>query len=105
MQPEPHGGVSMKKCVMVGIALVLITAGWGTMSVGEQVPAPRGELRIVEKHSQKYISVVYNVFEYLIKFDAEGKLVARLGTSWRWLDDRTLEFILRQGVTFHNGEV
>ena len=24
---------------------------------------------------------------------------------WRWLDDRTLEMTLRQGVTFHNGEV
>ena len=25
--------------------------------------------------------------------------------AWRWLDDRTLEMTLRQGVTFHNGEV
>jgi ABC-type transport system substrate-binding protein len=23
---------------------------------------------------------------------------------WQWLDDRTLEVVLRQGVTFHNGE-
>ena len=29
----------------------------------------------------------------------------RLATGWRWLDDRTLEMALRQGVTFHNGEV
>ena len=28
----------------------------------------------------------------------------RLATSWRWLDDRTLEMTLRQGVKFHNGE-
>jgi ABC-type transport system substrate-binding protein len=90
---------------MGGIVLVLVTCGWGAMSVGEQLPAPRGELRIVDKHSQNYISIVYNVFEHLIRFDAEGKLVPRLATSWRWLDDRTLEFTLRQGVTFHNGEV
>ncbi|GLO72646.1 ABC transporter substrate-binding protein [Phaeobacter inhibens] len=27
-----------------------------------------------------------------------------LATSWEWLDDVTLEFKLREGVTFHNGE-
>ena len=26
-----------------------------------------------------------------------------LATSWRWVDDTTLEFVLRDGVTFHNG--
>ena len=34
-----------------------------------------------------------------------GKLVPRLATAWQWLDDRTLEMTLRQGVKFHNGEV
>ena len=34
-----------------------------------------------------------------------AQLVPRLATSWRWLDDRTLEMPLRQGVTFQNGEV
>jgi ABC-type transport system substrate-binding protein len=40
-----------------------------------------------------------------VEIDKEGKLVPRLATSWQWLDDRTLEVKLRQGVTFHNGEV
>ena len=27
-----------------------------------------------------------------------------LATSWKWIDDKTLELDLRQGVKFHNGE-
>ena len=41
-----------------------------------------------------------NVFEHLMELDKTGKLVPRLATGWRWLDDRTLEIKLRQGVTF-----
>ena len=39
----------MKKFVVGGIVLVLVTFGWGTMSFGEQMPAPRGELRVVDR--------------------------------------------------------
>lgn len=95
----------MKKFVVGGIVLVLVTLGWGAMSVGEQVPAPRGELRIVDKSPENWISIAYNVFEHLFEFDKDSRLVPRLATSWHWLDDRTLEFTLRQGVAFHNGEV
>ena len=48
---------------------------------------------------------IQNSVEHLITLDKDGKLVPRLATSWQWLDDRTLEVTLRQGVTFHNGEV
>jgi ABC-type transport system substrate-binding protein len=48
---------------------------------------------------------VLNVFKHLVEFNTEGTLVPRLASGWRWLDDRTLEMTLRQGVIFHNGEV
>jgi ABC-type transport system substrate-binding protein len=85
--------------------LALITLGWHYHSVGETVPLPQGELRIVDKSSMNWSSVTFNVFEHLIELEKDGTLVPRLATDWRWLDDRTLEFTLRQGVTFHNGEV
>ena len=33
-----------------------------------------------------------------------GEYQGNLATDWKWVDDKTLEFNLRQGVTFHNGE-
>ena len=72
----------MKQLVVGSLILALVTLGWDTMSMGEQRPAPQGELRIVDKNPLNWGAIVYNVFEH-----------------------RTLEVTLRQGVKFHNGEV
>jgi ABC-type transport system substrate-binding protein len=95
----------VKPFIVGSIVLMLVTLGWGNSSRGEQAPVPRGELRIVDKHPLNWASITYNVFEHLISLDKDGKLVPRLATGWRWLNERTLEVTLRQGVTFHNGEV
>jgi ABC-type transport system substrate-binding protein len=95
----------VKQFVVVGIVMVFVACGWNTMSVGEQRPAPRGELRIVDNSPVNWQYITLNTFEHLVEFSKEGTLVPRLATEWRWLDDRTLEVTLRQGVTFHNGEV
>jgi peptide/nickel transport system substrate-binding protein len=49
-------------------------------------------------------SVVHAIFDHLIERDFEGRLVPGLAESWTVVDDTTLEFHLRQGVSFHNGE-
>jgi peptide/nickel transport system substrate-binding protein len=95
----------MKNLVVGSIVLMLVTFGWGTMSVGEQGPSPRGELRIVDKNPQNWAFITFNVFEHLMEYDENGNMVPRLATQWQWRNDRTLEVTLRQGVTFHNGEV
>nr|WP_198670676.1 ABC transporter substrate-binding protein [Oceanicella sp. SM1341] len=33
-----------------------------------------------------------------------GEYEGNLATEWTWVDDTTIEFKLREGVTFHNGE-
>jgi ABC-type transport system substrate-binding protein len=105
IQPARKGGVVMKNLVVGSIVLMLVILGWGNRRLGEAGPASRGELRIVDKHPLNWVSITYNVFEHLMEVDKDGKLVPRLATGWRWLDARTLEVVLRQGVKFHNGEV
>ncbi len=95
----------MKQLVVGSIVLLLVTLGWDERGVRAQVPAPQGELRIVDKNPGNWAWLTWNVFEHLMEIDANGKMVPGLATSWRWLDDRTLEVTLRQGVKFHNGEV
>jgi len=95
----------MHKLFVGSIVLVLCVLGWGARGVGEQRAAPRGELRVVDRHDSNWATIVLNIFEHLIELDKDGKLVPVLATSWQWLDDRTLEVKLRQGVKFHNGEV
>ncbi|MEA3544087.1 MAG: ABC transporter substrate-binding protein [Thermodesulfobacteriota bacterium] len=48
-------------------------------------------------------SILSNIFDTLIRFDADYNIVPGLATSWKALDDKTWEIKLRQGVTFHNG--
>lgn len=40
----------------------------------------------------------------LVRFNENMELEPELAVSWDWIDDLTLEFKLREGVKFHNGE-
>jgi peptide/nickel transport system substrate-binding protein len=49
-------------------------------------------------------SVVHALFDHLIERDFEGEIVPGLALSWTTVGTSTLEFALRDDVTFHNGE-
>ena len=72
----------MHKLIVSSLALVLVTLGWGDRSWGEQVPTPRGELRIVDTDPINWAWIAWNVFEHLVEIDKDGKLVPRLATAW-----------------------
>jgi peptide/nickel transport system substrate-binding protein len=95
----------MHKLVVGSIVLMFVTLGWGQRGGGEQAPEPQGELWIVDREPRNWVWTTLQVFEHLAELDKDGTLVPRLATGWRWLDAHTLEVTLRQGVTFHNGEV
>jgi peptide/nickel transport system substrate-binding protein len=48
--------------------------------------------------------VTGNIFDKLIQRTAKGELEPALATSWKWMSDTILEFTLRRGVRFHNGD-
>ncbi len=46
-----------------------------------------------------------HVWDTLIYRDpTSGEYKGQLATSWAWVDDKTLDIDLRQGIKFHNGE-
>lgn len=48
--------------------------------------------------------IMRNVMEHLLYRNNAGEARPALATSWTWVDETTIDFTLREGVTFHNGE-
>jgi hypothetical protein len=71
----------MRKLAFGSLVCMLVTLGWGHRSLGEPGPAPRGEVRIVDKNPLNWASITYNVFEHLMEVDKDGTLVPRLATA------------------------
>jgi peptide/nickel transport system substrate-binding protein len=63
-------------------------------------------LEPMTENSNVHMRVLWNVGEALIKVDYNDnqKLIPSLATEWKRLADGTLEFKLRKGVKFHDGE-
>ncbi len=78
---------------------------WGAIATFAESPQPpRGELHLVDKTARNRITIRQN-FEALVDIKPNGTLAPHLATAWTWRDDHTLDIVVRQGVTFHNGEV
>ncbi len=51
------------------------------------------------------VIVAHHVWDHLVYRDPRtNEYKPSLATAWRWIDDKTLEFELRRGVAFHDGE-
>jgi ABC-type transport system substrate-binding protein len=64
---------------------------------------PRGTIRVVDLFDPSP-SAVMNCAEGLVGLDKDNNYVLFLAEDWRWIDERTIDFKLREGVRFHNGE-
>ena len=64
---------------------------------------PQGTLKVVDLFNPE-ASVAENYAEGLVTLDKYNTFVPCLAEDWKWLDDRTIEFKLREGVKFQNQE-
>ncbi|MEK7232887.1 MAG: ABC transporter substrate-binding protein [Elusimicrobiota bacterium] len=88
--------------------LIVLAAGpaatqTGTLRVCDDVIDPI-TLDPLQEFSEKNHTIIQQIFDGLVRFDPEGRIEPALAVSWRRLDPTTVEFKLRQGVRFHNGE-
>jgi ABC-type transport system substrate-binding protein len=66
--------------------------------------APAGTIHVVDPSPLNWLFITWNTMEEPIRVDQDGRVVPALATAFQWLDDRTLELKLRQGVRFQDGE-
>ena len=59
---------------VIGVAIALCVLGWSGSAFGQTVPAPRGELRVVDHRPNNWVTITLNAFEHLMEFDGDGEL-------------------------------
>ena len=61
-------------------------------------------IRVVDPSPVNWLSITWNTMEELVRVDKDGRTVLGLAESYRWVNDTTMEFKLRKGVKFQDGE-
>jgi peptide/nickel transport system substrate-binding protein len=86
------------------LQFAIFTASLPTSLAQEwEVREARGTIRVVDL-SLSSASIMLNFAEGLVTLDKDNNWEPCLAEDWRWTNDRTIDFRLRQGVTFHNGQ-
>jgi len=49
-------------------------------------------------------TVIRNIFDGLVTRTTDNRVVLEIAQAYRWVDEKTIEFDLKQDVFFHNGE-
>ncbi len=54
--------------------------------------------------SSPSVNALNPIYETLVRYDENGEITPLLAESWKQIDELSMEFKLRKGVKFHNGE-
>ncbi len=91
---------------MIWLAMLAATAGAAPAVAQTLTMAVSAPITSVDPHYHTFTpneSLDSHIFEPLVDMDAQSRPTPVLATSWKLVDDKTWEFHLRQGVTFHDG--
>lgn len=100
----------MKKLLSLLLAMVLVLGCVNFAAADEERVLKVGVASIAAQFDPGHsigiqtIKVFYNIYDTLLTTDKEGQIVGQLAKSWNWIDDKTLDVTIHEGVTFHNGE-
>lgn len=91
----------------ISIAAALLGLASGAAAAPLTVCIHSTDTITLDPHKQfgeKNHTVVQQIYDGLLRLDPDGKIEPALAESWRRIDELTVEFHLRHGVLFHNGE-
>ena len=102
----------MKKIIFLSFLFVFLFSAWVNLPTGLAAEKPlvigfEGDAATLDPHARSETTtttIQRHVYENLIGFDENLKIVPELAESWKLIDDNTWEFRLRKGLKFHNGE-
>lgn len=97
----------MKKLLLASAVITSLMMGQGYAQTKDvlTIDLP-GDAATLDPHLQWNTDsyVIYrNIFDNLVTRDASGEIVPQIALSWTYLDDTTIEFKIREDVTFHDG--
>ncbi len=79
------------------------SASGHTLRLCDDIAGPAG----LDPHfsfDNKTDNILNQIYEGLVRIDAEGRIVPALAARWETVDDRSIRFFLRKEIVFHNGE-
>ena len=109
---RPRGGSKEKKMKIAGLLIAFALLGGPATGHGAEpkrvvvcdYDRDPGGLDPFFELSEKKHTLIQQIFEGLVRYDADGEVVPALATSWEQTDPLHLRFHLREGVEFQNGE-
>jgi len=99
------------------IMLIAVVAALGVEATPRAAALPEGGTLIVGMDAASIVTldpaaysdratetVIRNIFDGLVTRTTDNRVVLELARDYRWVDNKTIEFNLKRGIKFHNGE-